>query len=787
MSSANSFVALYLRFLTVILALESLFFDPAIATSTMRWVNRRSRATENVASTSAPVPVSIPSVHVEPTPPITTTASLSARDSTYDDDTSSSSATQYCDPAFFDAKNFGESGAGPWYAAWVHARIEKNSVAWQNRVSEPAYFAEHEVHWPDMDCGVSYRGCHNMPNCNEILELAGGNATHARLVYFVLQSYHNMNLVAGVVSEQTLAAETNVLGMSSSMANTFFWKYDPAQQARCDLVSGFIKGAIGALMAALLMVVPIVGPFVTPEALAVEGAEAATVEAGWDVATLEAQGFMAAARAVEIWRSRLRPTVGDVAHLPELKVKGDWAWKSKVPYNFGKNWNKYASTPLANAPWNMLSGFPAQFYMAPLTDGICKHFPNPSKDAPLLYEQQLSMQIQMAGRSFRKQIDGEMASLNRGTGYGENGAFLPDDTTTLADAIILGVYAGMTRTSHERFVENPSIIEQQMTNHFKNALISSALKSQMCHLHCTPIDVAEASPWTDINRFCPDPNTVCQAQCWQNSNKAHNMPIFGGDALSTPGNPWEMSLSGFLEGSYRHWQQYRMKPTNMFPSINDLLSDKLEDTSGCFLPVCMDLHSPPKVASADNHDVPCTCGDTYGNETAGFLHEAGFEQWSEIKDSREALGHRCFDNMMRTSKATRNPITQYLTFCGEQVHWPTNNDGHNWFFDGADAHCAAVRSAVTELQSRGKDEEYVTCKMCFGSPLAIEIEAVQKEFVHYGARQWHQNYRELCRQWARERKGKEAVCKDELSEKERASWRDWADDTSTNSADRWDW
>ncbi|MCJ1382555.1 hypothetical protein MMC17_005668 [Xylographa soralifera] len=789
MHSVNSLVSLYLRFLTVVLALESLFFDPATATSTLRWANRKSRATNNVASTSVSVfsAVPVPFVPVEPTPLVIAKANLSARDTPEDDSSESSSTTKYCDPAFFDAKNFGESGAGPWYAAWAHSTIEENSQEWQDRVSEPAYFAEYEVHWPDMDCGVSYRGCHNMPNCNEILALADGNATHARLMYYVLQSFHNMNLVAGVVSEQTLAAETNVLAMSSSMANTFFWKYDPEQQAHCDLLSGFVKGTVGAVLMALLLVVPMVGPFVTPEVVAAEGATVAAVEAGSDAAALDAQGLWAAARAAEAARDRIRPTVGGTEYLPKLKAEGAWAWKAKVPYNWGKNWNKYAHSPLATAPWNTLSTYPAQFYAVPIGNGICKMFPNPSKDAPLVYEQELSMQIQTAGRGFRKKIDSEMASLNRGTGYGENGAFLPGDTTYLADEIILGVYAGMTESSHERFVENPSIIEQEMTNTFKNALISSALKSQMCHLHCTPIDVAEATPWTDPNRFCPDANTVCQAQCWQNSGKAHNMPIFGGDDLNTADNQWDLSLSGFLEGSYRHWQQYRMKPTGLFPSIDDLLSEKLDDASGCFLPVCMSLHMPPEAISKNNHEVPCTCGDAYGNETAVFLQDAGFEQWSEIKDSREALGHRCFENMMRTSKATRDPIAQYLTFCEEKVHWPVNNDGHKWFFDGADEHCDAVRSAVTELQSRGKNEEYITCKMCFGSPLAIEIEDVQKEYLYYDKREWHQNYRELCRQWARDRKGKEAVCKEELSEKERTAWREWADDTSENAADRNDW
>ena len=114
--------------------------------------------------------------------------------------------SEYCDPQYFDVKYFNESHAGPWYAEWVHSVMAENSPAWQARMSEPQYFALHQLHWMDMDCGVTHKGCVNMPNCDQVLQRVDGNVTLARNIYFILQSFHNLNLIGGVVSVRYLFA-----------------------------------------------------------------------------------------------------------------------------------------------------------------------------------------------------------------------------------------------------------------------------------------------------------------------------------------------------------------------------------------------------------------------------------------------------------------------------------------------------------------------------------------------------------------------------------------------------
>ena len=86
---------------------------------------------------------------------------------------------------------------------------------------------------------------------------------------------------------------------------------------------------------------------------------------------------------------------------------------------------------------------------------------------------------QKAGRDFRALVDGNMAELNSGVGFGDDGmaltsrinwkmsliwvvigALLPGEETVLADQIRSGLYVDLTPDEHERFVANPSLTEE---------------------------------------------------------------------------------------------------------------------------------------------------------------------------------------------------------------------------------------------------------------------------------------------------------------------------------------
>ncbi len=99
---------------------------------------------------------------------------------------------------FFNPVRWDESGAGPAYVEWSML-VDKSSPEWLERVSEPNFFALNTLGWPDMDCGVTYKGCVNMPTCDEIYSRKQ-NATLARRIYFIIRSMNNFNLVNGVIS-----------------------------------------------------------------------------------------------------------------------------------------------------------------------------------------------------------------------------------------------------------------------------------------------------------------------------------------------------------------------------------------------------------------------------------------------------------------------------------------------------------------------------------------------------------------------------------------------------------
>ncbi|MCJ1478264.1 hypothetical protein MMC13_006941 [Lambiella insularis] len=884
--------------ITRFLAVQGLFIDHSTATRTLRWAKRVPQGTTEVASSLAPDSASAPLALVStdsvflpvfPTPgpvslssvtagpvsvsssPSITTPSVSAPSSVSTSESSAKAPENgtllrcAAHDNYFDFDNFDESEAGPWYAEWAYNTIQTNSKGWQDRISEPNYFALQTLQWMDMDCAVSYKGCRNMPNCDEILARVNGNITLARNIYFITQSFNNLNLIVGVISEQSLATQTNCLGMASTMANTFFWKYSDEAQYKCDMVAGALKAAVSGVLMAMAFTIPAIGVMTTGAKFADEGgigyalkaeakgaaaeaysaklsaasaaeyAEADAVKAAEETAAKTADEAAAAASEAEAvsaeevsgaWSSesegsgltsmgtgerdfnaavgragqRMRtleeamaprrgikytnpwtrgpvrigqkPTVRNPMHLPDLEPKRTPVWIAHVRYNFARPWNKYTQ-PLM---WQALSAWaitslPAQFYPVPLTAGVCKMFPNPSKDMPQEYERQIDMLITGSMGRFRDVLEESIAVLNRGSGNGDNGDFLPEQTTSLAETLINGHYVALNPDARERFLEKPVIIEHQMTNNFKNALISGFLKGQMCHLHCTT-NIPETSDGSDpctLNgaRFCPDPQTLCQAQCWQNSNKAKVMEVFGADSMMKWGNQWDITLQDFLKGSYEHWQQFRFRPTPQFPSIDDLLDNTVTDRSGSFLPVCMDhVVAPHPLDEKDNVVIPCTCGDVYGNETRIFFEDAGFYHWSELAANPTKLGHVCAADM---EHARVHPVQELLTECELGSHWPVDGESEGTHGDGMDQYCEDLAQFVLLWRdTEGKSEAAINCLACFADPVGQNIMDEQQDKEYFAPHRSHYNFREGCRLFADNYVGKQPPCG--LNKPQREVW-----------------
>ena len=104
-------------------------------------------------------------------------------------------------------------------------------------------------------------------------------------------------------------------------------------------------------------------------------------------------------------------------------------------------------------------------------------YPNAPKDAEQVHNRDLGMLIQRTVRAYRSQVDSNMAEINGGVGFGENGPLLralkevvilticigtfpANDWSVMADQIMGGTFVGLSHNEHARFVDNPSLIEQ---------------------------------------------------------------------------------------------------------------------------------------------------------------------------------------------------------------------------------------------------------------------------------------------------------------------------------------
>ena len=325
-----------------------------------------------------------------------------------------------------------------------------------------------------------------------------------------------------------------------------------------------------------------------------------------------------------------------------------------------------------------------------------------------------------------------------------------------------------------------------MTTTFEVSLISAALKSQMCHLHCSPAQPGHANDCASFkgalgdqlgkSRFCPRPGVVCQAQCWRNSPHSKVVELYGINELTSPGSPWDFNFDSYVQESFEHWSDHRARPDHMFPSVDDIFSDAVTDPFGSFLPVCYDEHIlPDDFLGKGDKAIPCTCGDAYGNETALFFKAAGFDNWVAMEKGRKELGERCMRNMYH---AKVEPVEQFMTLCELGSHWPVDGEHRQKMRDGKDKRCDAMAELVNGLRGKGVDEEGITCEACFNSEVGRSIQANQRDAVVNGANwfwsagRFYDSMKTGCYHWAGKYESKSPPCAlaDEEAKKRFGIW-----------------
>lgn len=111
----------------------------------------------------------------------------------------------------------------------------------------------------------------------------------------------------------------------------------------------------------------------------------------------------------------------------------------------------------------------------------------------------------------------------------------------------------------------------------------------MCYIHCWDKPFPD-EPEMASSRFEPEPKRFCQVQCWRNSKKTKNVPLFGLDVLLND-NQWDITLMDVLVGSYKTWEGNRYQ--NLIPFL--ALDDRKENGQlkfGAAIPVCLSSMQP---------------------------------------------------------------------------------------------------------------------------------------------------------------------------------------------------
>ena len=275
---------------------------------------------------------------------------------------------------------------------------------------------------------------------------------------------------------------------------------------------------------------------------------------------------------------------------------------------------------------------------------------------------------------------------------------------------------------HEFFPSVSKILISEITNHFKNGLISAILKEELCFLHCTRKDLGGLPKYQEsTSRFEPVPGTVCQVQCWRNWKKGKNVELYGLHDLLQVDNDWNVSLRDFVSGSFKHWQDHRFdqQDENLFPTVDELFTTQATSSSGSFLPVCYSELMPPVNLMKDStlHDPPCICGNDRGNETSLFYKEAGFDKWVGNKHGRGLAG-KC-QKKMREKRVP--PVTAYLELCEHAWHFPLSGEHGGRLHQGADEQCDKVRALQASLLEQGRETHDINCRICFSSSVGSLI------------------------------------------------------------------
>ncbi|KAL9011088.1 MAG: hypothetical protein Q9173_004035 [Seirophora scorigena] len=472
------------------------------------------------------------------------------------------------------------------------------------------------------------------------------------------------------------------------MAHTFIWKHDDSIERKCQVLSGLVKAVIVSAFVAL-------GSFLAPAAIGAVAAEGAA-----DIAA-----SAGTSQVINIFETNVMRS-------------SPWTYVQNIG-NSAKAYYKLSGASQAQLANNFASNFPTNLGGDALTNSICTRFPNAPKDEEAQWKLKLDYIIRTHGDHYRCLVDSTISDIALGAGFGENG-FIQDswtgqivvnpclgtlvagDESVLATVLRFGEYLSLTPEQHRRFVTEPSLIEQDITKYFRNAMISTILKKNMCYIQCAPTPSKEGVVSSENDRHC-------KARCWQNWSGEKELKLYGLDQLVRENNEWDLDIQDFLQASVAHYKANGLGGNALLPSVEELFDGKNQ-----------------------------TPGDEENHKSAVYLAK----------------------NDMAIARVP--PVAYFMNMCNMGWHWPRDDSPSEWnsyFLNrGADPSCELFKQTINEWDARrnagfqfpkneGAD---LNCDICYRSPVGNTIAQSQQSQTYIlfykmapGTCKW-QNYNFNC-------------------------------------------
>ena len=533
-------------------------------------------------------------------------------------------------------------------------------------------------------CGLAWRGCKDVPSAEVFFARLGGN--HA-----LTQSVNHM---AALTYETTGHVQVGVTDLVPRMVHDFFWQPSEHKEAMCKMMTALVNALISTGTSVVSMLVPLALPF--------KAAAPVAVAAGSVASSIATEGVTAAA-------TKTAPIYASAGFKIFVRDVG----------------------------WSATTNFGGVFINANVGKTCFGRWPS-ARDLRMDNMADLTEMVHTTSSRYRQELSSSMRVLNSP----EAADVDPDGNTDFLRLLASPWNSPVSARARRSFAKDPYQLEAALEQRILEGLIVECMRAGHCHLKCWtaagPDDCDHNPLVVERFKYCPEPGTVCQLDCWQQANqKGRNVAPYGEGKMSQ--RPWNINLQEVIQASWHNYKATR-NGAALSPSLDSCLrpgmsiagdpreSKGTQQNPAYNLPVCAsprkqtrNWESPDK---KQRDQFPCMCGSILSEETSQVHMAMGMnynDYWKLHED-------RCVHFFEETVQ--RRPLEHYLGLCGLESRWPLRGDRIRLVQRGADPRCQLVLDKAMARMQDGADGRELNRWFCEESKEYRILEWVEKSWVY---------------------------------------------------------